>query len=210
MEKILKELESNKEVIMFIDEIHTIVGAGQGKNGNNDISNILKPFLDRGSIKIIGSTTEEEYNNIMIDPALRRRFEKIVVKELDNDTLKRVLYSEITKLESFYNIKFDFNKDNKEKVIDILINLTNSKNKTYLDKENNPSLILNILDKSFVLALYENRDSIIINDIKESINLCDKIYDSVKLRELLNLDSININNKQEKTYTKVIKFPISN
>src|ERR687884_808107 len=79
MKAIMNELEKNRDVILFIDEIHTIVGAG-GATGSLDASNIFKPALARGEIQCIGATTLDEYRQyIEKDGALDRRFQKIIV-----------------------------------------------------------------------------------------------------------------------------------
>ena len=79
MKALLNELEKNRDVILFIDEIHTIVGAG-GASGSLDASNMFKPALARGEIQCIGATTLDEYRNyIEKDGALERRFQKILV-----------------------------------------------------------------------------------------------------------------------------------
>ena len=79
----MNELAAHPDIILFIDEIHTIVGAGSTESSNNDISNMLKPYIDRGDIKIIGSTTSEEYQKyLMSDKALARRFYPIAVRSL--------------------------------------------------------------------------------------------------------------------------------
>ena len=89
--KIIKEVENNSNIILFIDEIHTLVGAG-GSDGAIDASNILKPFLSRGKVRIIGATTIEEYRKyIEDDKALSRRFQTIIVDEPDKDTLFEIL-----------------------------------------------------------------------------------------------------------------------
>lgn len=80
MKKIVDELKQNSDIIIYIDEIHTIVGAG-GSTGSLDAANILKPALSRGEISCIGSTTNEEYKKIEKDGALERRFQKIRVNE---------------------------------------------------------------------------------------------------------------------------------
>ena len=91
MKKIIKELENNNDIILFIDEIHTLVGAG-GAEGAIDASNILKPALARGKIKCIGATTINEYkSSISKDSALDRRFQKVDVEEISKEETKRIL-----------------------------------------------------------------------------------------------------------------------
>ena len=88
---IIKEAKTNPDVILFIDEIHTLVGAG-GAQGSLDASNIMKPMLARGEIAVIGATTTEDYNRcIAKDHALERRFQPITVEEPDPDETLRIL-----------------------------------------------------------------------------------------------------------------------
>ncbi len=89
IKKVVDELKANKNIILFIDEIHTLVGAGAGE-GSLDAANIMKPALARGEIQVIGATTIEEYRkNIEKDSALERRFQTVMVEEpTQEDTLK--------------------------------------------------------------------------------------------------------------------------
>ncbi|MBS7020273.1 MAG: ATP-dependent Clp protease ATP-binding subunit [Firmicutes bacterium] len=91
MHKILKEIEENDDIILFIDEIHTLVGAG-GAEGAIDASNIFKPALARGTLRCIGATTTEEYKKfIENDSALERRFQKVYVEEPNREKTKHIL-----------------------------------------------------------------------------------------------------------------------
>ena len=95
--KLINEVESNEDIILFIDEIHTLVGAG-GADGAIDASNILKPSLARGNIKIIGATTKDEYNKyFMSDKALSRRFRIVLCEEPSLGKTKEILFK-LTKL----------------------------------------------------------------------------------------------------------------
>lgn len=205
VKEVLEFIKDNKEIILFIDELHTVIGAGTAKEQQLDFSNILKPYLERGDVKIIGSTTKEEYDNIIIDSAFRRRFEKTIVKELDEEKIKLILVKEIEKLEITYNMKFDFSDREKNFIIDLLITLTRDKNKVYNDKVNNPDLILSILGDSFANASYYNRDKIILEDIKYAVNRCARIYESVRQREVLKLGLIE--KSEEKVERKILEFP---
>ena len=82
LKKVIKELEKQEKAILFIDEIHTVVGAGSVSGGSMDASNILKPVLTSGKVRCIGSTTYEDYRKFFDkDRALSRRFQKIEVPE---------------------------------------------------------------------------------------------------------------------------------
>ncbi|MFC0560707.1 ATP-dependent Clp protease ATP-binding subunit [Halalkalibacter alkalisediminis] len=106
MQKLVAELQQRDNVILFIDELHMLVGAGGTSEGSMNAGNILKPALARGEFQIIGATTLKEYRMIEKDPALERRFQPVVVKEPTIqeafDTLKgiRPIY------ESYHNVKY--------------------------------------------------------------------------------------------------------
>ncbi len=107
MKTLIKELEDNSDIILFIDEIHTMVGAG-GAEGAIDASNIFKPALARGGVRIIGATTEDEYKKyIEPDAALARRFQSVLIKEPGTKSVIKIL-TEIKPLyEKYHNIKID-------------------------------------------------------------------------------------------------------
>src|SRR5690606_4781290 len=81
MKQLIKELQERQDIILFIDEIHLLVGAGTAEGSQMDAGNILKPALARGELQIIGATTLKEYRQIEKDAALERRFQPIIVKE---------------------------------------------------------------------------------------------------------------------------------
>ena len=135
MNKIVKELENNNNLILFIDEIHTIVGAG-GAEGAIDASNILKPMLARGKAKCIGATTINEYKKtIEKDKALDRRFQKIIIEEPNEKEIINILSKIKSDYEKFHNVripneilkqipilskKYIFGRSEPDKSIDIL------------------------------------------------------------------------------------------
>lgn len=105
--QIISELENDDSVILFIDEIHTLVGAG-GAEGAIDASNILKPYLARGKIRIIGATTKDEYNKfIENDRALDRRFQKVCVNEMTVEDTENILFRLRDVYESFHGVLID-------------------------------------------------------------------------------------------------------
>ena len=104
---VIKELKEQKDAILFIDEIHTLVGAGSTNGGSMDASNLLKPALARGELKCIGATTHQEYRNFFDkDKALSRRFGKVDVEEPSTEDTFKILKGIQSKYEKFHNIKF--------------------------------------------------------------------------------------------------------
>ena len=107
LKQVLNELEKQPHAILFIDEIHTIVGAGATSSGSMDASNILKPVLALGEIRCIGSTTYEEYkNHFGKDRALSRRFEKIEISEPPVDEAVKILKGLRTRYEEHHGIRY--------------------------------------------------------------------------------------------------------
>ena len=137
IKKMVKELEDNDDVIIFIDEIHTLVGAG-GAEGAIDASNILKPALARGKLKLIGATTISEYKKfIEKDNALDRRFQKVFVEEPDKSNLKNILMNLKSIYEAYHGVKID------EKLIDKIIELSDR----YIYDRCEPDKSIDILDE---------------------------------------------------------------
>lgn len=107
IKKVLNEIQSQKKSIVYIDEIHTIVGAGSVSDGAMDASNIIKPFLTQGKLRFIGSTTYEEYKKYFEkDRALSRRFQKIDVPEPSAQDTYKILLGLKDRYEKFHNVKY--------------------------------------------------------------------------------------------------------
>jgi len=107
MKAIMNELEKNRDVILFIDELHTIVGAG-GASGSLDASNIFKPALARGELQCIGASTLDEYRMyIEKDGALDRRFQKVMVEPPSVDDTIQILNNIKSKYEEYHNVNYD-------------------------------------------------------------------------------------------------------
>ena len=202
LENIIKEVEQNKDIILFIDEIHTVVNAG-GAEGAINASDILKPYLARGKIKLIGATTLNEYNKyILSDKALSRRFEVIKVLEPDEISTKDILLNIKENYEKHYNIDID------DENIDTIINLTNK----YILNRYNPDKSLDLLDSVCAMKMVENNKEIkiknLVNEIKETIKIKEEM---VKLN---NFDSaleyrdkeLNLNKELNEIKNKKLKL----
>lgn len=147
--KLLKEVEESNDVIIFIDEIHTMVGAG-GAEGAIDASNILKPALARGKINIIGATTTSEYKKyIEDDKALSRRFQNVIVKEPNDEVVLDILYKLRPVYEEYHNVIIS------DDVLKLIIDLSNK----FLYGRKQPDKAIDILDEVC------SRTSVIPNDV---------------------------------------------
>ena len=172
LKKCLVEVKKSEDVILFIDEIHTIVGAGAAE-GAIDAANILKPILARGEIQLIGATTLDEYRKyIEKDAALERRFSPIIVDEPNKEETKEILLGIKEKYEEHHNVKIN------NEVIDEVVKLSSR----YINDRHMPDKAIDLLDeaaskvrmKTFTipenLKVIENRIKEIINKKNEAIN----------------------------------------
>ena len=105
MEQLIKELQQNDDIILFIDEIHEIVGAGNAEGGM-DSGNIIKPALARGELQLVGATTIKEYRDIEKDSALARRFQPVEVKEPSIDETTRILKGIQKRYEDYHHVHY--------------------------------------------------------------------------------------------------------
>ena len=105
---VIAALEAKKKCILFIDEAHTMKGAGAGSSGSLDFANMLKPAITKGHLKVIASTTwEEYYESFEKDRALMRRFYRLSIDEPDRDTTEKILIGLSPRLEKFHNVMID-------------------------------------------------------------------------------------------------------
>ena len=105
MQQLIKELEQNDNIILFIDEIHELVGAGNAEGGM-DAGNIIKPALARGDFQLIGATTIKEYRNIEKDSALARRFQPVEVKEPTPEETIKILQGIRKRYEDYHHVHY--------------------------------------------------------------------------------------------------------
>ncbi|WP_270447460.1 ATP-dependent Clp protease ATP-binding subunit [Lactobacillus delbrueckii] len=106
MQQLLKELQSQPDIILFIDEIHEIVGAGNAAEGSMDAGNIIKPALARGELQLVGATTIKEFREIEKDSALARRFQPVEVKEPSIDETFKILKGIQKRYEDYHHVKY--------------------------------------------------------------------------------------------------------
>jgi ATP-dependent Clp protease ATP-binding subunit ClpC len=160
MKAVINELEKAKDVILFIDELHTIVGAG-GASGSLDASNMFKPALSRGEIQCIGATTLDEYRQfIEKDGALDRRFQKILVDPPTAEETKIILTHLKDRYEEHHNVRFS------DKAIDTTVRLS----ERYITDRNFPDKAIDVIDEAGARVHLANLDvPKIILELEEQI-----------------------------------------
>ena len=160
IKSILNELEKNPDIILFIDEIHTIVGAGNA-NGSLDASNMFKPALARGELQCIGSTTLDEYRQyIEKDGALERRFQKILVEPTTPEETIQILHNIKSKYEEHHLVKYD------DDAIEACVKLTNR----YMSERCLPDKAIDALDEAGARVHISNiKVPVEINDFENQI-----------------------------------------
>ncbi|MDP5061480.1 MAG: ATP-dependent Clp protease ATP-binding subunit [Maribacter sp.] len=184
MKAVMNELEKNDDVILFIDEIHTIVGAG-GATGSLDASNMFKPALARGEIQCIGATTLDEYRQyIEKDGALERRFQKVIVEPTTVDETIEILHNIKGKYEDHHNVTYT------DEAIEACVKLTNrymtdrflpDKAIDALDEAGSRVHIVNMDVPKQILELEKKLED--VRELKNSVVKKQKYEEAAKLRD---------------------------
>lgn len=202
MTNILNEARNNKNIILYIDEIHQAMGAGTSEKNDNSISEILKPYIDYGDIRIIASTTEDEYlEYVSRDQAFKTRFKRIQIDEPNYDVLYGILEDLIIKYNQISTAKIK--QENMEFVINWLIESTDKKHRKYNDQNNNPRLILDIIKYAYAIAEYNNDTEVKAEYLIEAISGEDRIYDSTKEAQIEKISHLTTTRKNN-----IIKFTL--
>ena len=209
--KIIKEVEENDDIILFIDEIHTLVGAG-GAEGAIDASNIFKPALARGRLRCIGATTMDEYKkHIEKDSALDRRFGKVEINIPDKIKTKEILMNIKNLYEKYHNVIVD------EEIINTIVDLSDK----YIYDRYEPDKSIDILDlvcatvnlketkeikkynelkKEYTIIDSKKNEAIIKNNFKEASNY--KTRENSIMNEINNIE-LKLYHKKKKKVTKL-------
>lgn len=187
--KILKEAEEDDNIILFIDEIHTLVGAG-GTEGAIDASNIFKPALARNKLRCIGATTILEYKKfIENDKALERRFQKVNIDAPNKETVRQILFKLKPIYEKYHNVILS------ESIIDNIINLSDK----YIFDHNQPDKSIDVLDD--VCAKVSLKES---NELKKYKKLNKQLQSIIKSKN----DAVNSDDFKKASNLKEEEFTL--
>ena len=173
---LINEIDNIEKTILFIDEVHLLVS----KNGANldvDFANMLKPYLDRGRIMMIGATTSEEYESyILRDRAFVRRFMKIDIAELTGDNVVKVLIGTVPKFEKKMGIKMAYTEFQQERLYSWIVKHTVEENRIYEVQNRYPDICLTIISSAFSYAMFEGAESVSIKHFYLAMKNTGTIY----------------------------------
>ena len=180
---LVDELKGMSKVILFIDEIHTLVSSNT--DSPLDAANILKPCLDRGDIKVVGATTDIEYETYIVrDRAFLRRFDRIDVTEPDEATTVKILVESLPRIEHKTGIKFKYSPYVSELLVESIVSATREYKRVYGLGAMYPDICFSILTAAFSNALYENRSEVNVLDVYMAIRNSKRIYPDSRIKEL--------------------------
>lgn len=185
--KLVEELKQKEKVILFIDEIHTLIGGEESL----DLANMFKEGLSRGTIKMIGATTTYEYERyIMRDKAFLRRFEKVDVLEPTEEMTVEILLKTLPKLEQQTGVVLPYTYFIKEKIMKFIVNMTSEYKRVYEISSRYPDIALVILRQCFSNAIYENRKTIDLKNVYDAIRTTKAVYPDVIKKELIRFKEV--------------------
>jgi ATP-dependent Clp protease ATP-binding subunit ClpA len=181
---LLDEIKEKSKLILFIDEIHTLIG--NNAQGNLDFANIFKPGLDRGNIKLIGATTTEEYDRyILRDKAFVRRFQKVEVAEPTRQQTIDILMGTLPKIEKQTGAKMKYTSFIQSKIMAFIVDITSEYKRIYEISARYPDIALTLLTQAFSTAIFENRKEVTVRDVYKAIQNSKNIYPDVIKKELV-------------------------
>ena len=179
--KLVQELRNVDKAILFIDEIHTLIG-----DGRLDLANMFKEGLSRGTIKIIGATTTYEYETyILRDKAFMRRFDKVDVAEPTTSQCVEILMKTLPKIEYQTGVVLPYSSFQKEKIMNFIVNMTSEFKRVYEVSSRYPDIALVLLRQAFSNAVYENSKTVGFKNLYDAIRTTQVVYPDVIKKELV-------------------------
>lgn len=204
MKHILDEASKDKNIIIFIDEIHQAISGGRAEGNDNTVAEILKPYLDYGKVRVIGATTEEEYTeHVESNTAFKTRFKKVAIKEPDYNTTYQILDDLIEAYNKISYSKLNVNFEERHIIIDWLINSTKPTFRDYKDRASNPRLVLDILKEAYAIAAFNESENVTIEHLIEALKNEDRLYESSRERQAQILRNLK---PRPKTECKILEF----
>ena len=177
IQNLIEELKNYEHLILFIDEIHTLMGS---KGEALDFANMFKPGLDRGDIKVIGATTTEEYERyILRDKAFVRRFQKVIVEEPTREQNIQICLGTLPKIEKRTGAEMMYSNFVKQTMMEFLTDITSEYKRVYEIGSRYPDVTLTLIQDAFSYAMFDNRKYVNVLDFRKAIENCKNIYPDV-------------------------------
>ena len=188
VQTLLEELKKHTKLILFIDEIHTLMGT---KGEAMDFANMFKPALDRGDIKVVGATTTEEYERyILRDKAFVRRFQKVEIHEPTREENISILVGTLPKIEKRTGVKMKYSTFVQQQIMTFITDITSEYKRIYEIGSRYPDVSLTLVQEAFSNALFDNRSEVNVLDFRKAIESSKNIYQDVINKELPNFDTL--------------------
>lgn len=207
---LLDELKNETKLILFIDEIHTLMGE---KGQALDFANAFKPALDRGDIKVVGATTSDEYERyILRDKAFVRRFQKVEIFEPTRDENVAILMGTLPKIEKRTGARMMYTSFVKSRIMEFITDITSEYKRIYEIGSRYPDVSLTIVQEAFSNALFNNRRDVNILDFRTAIISSKNIYPDVISKSMPIFDEMfadqikEIEDERRVTFEKLDEF----
>ena len=182
IQNLIEELKNYEHLILFIDEIHTLMGS---KGEALDFANMFKPGLDRGDIKVIGATTTEEYERyILRDKAFVRHFQKVIVEEPTREQNIQICLGTLPKIEKRTGAEMMYSNFVKQTMMEFLTDITSEYKRVYEIGSRYPDVTLTLIQDAFSYAMFDNRKYVNVLDFRKAIENCKNIYPDVITKSL--------------------------
>ncbi len=179
----IDELKQKEKIILFIDEIHMLIGATD--ESSLDFANIFKEGLGRGSIKVIGATTTEEYERyILRDKAFTRRFQKVDVPEPTREETINIMMGTLPKIEKNTGAKLKYTTWIQEQIMAFIVDLTSEYKRVYEIGSRYPDIALTLLKQAFSHAIFDNRQEVNIFDVEDAVINSKNVYPDVIKKDM--------------------------
>ncbi len=180
---LIDELKTKERLILFIDEVHMLIGATD--ESAVDFANIFKEGLGRGSIKVIGATTTEEYERyILRDKAFTRRFQRVEVEEPTRDETVQILIGTLPKIEKETGVRMKYSAYQQELIFGFIVDMTSEYKRVYEIGSRYPDISLTIVKSAFSFTVFDNRREVSIYDFEKAIKNTHLVYPDVINKEL--------------------------
>ena len=179
----IDELKDKEKIILFVDEIHMLIGATD--ESSLDFANIFKEGLGRGSIKVVGATTTEEYERyILRDKAFTRRFQKVNVPEPTRDETVRIMMGTLPKIEKTTGVRLKYSKYQQELIMGFIVDLTSEYKRVFEVGSRYPDIALTLMKSAFSFTVFDNRKEVTIFDFEKAILNTHLVYEDVVKKEM--------------------------